>query len=823
MQLTPYRPAMAPPGALLGGTVAHFHNVMDLGERKVFRAPSGATLRDVAPRTSLPVVCRLNGEYVLAEDWEHIELEHADHAAFIALPQGGGGDGGSIQQIIGIVLIVAGAYTGQGQLIAQGAAFLLSGLLSAPDTTAISTPRASTEQPSPTYSINLSGNTARLGQAIPVPYGRHIITPDFASNPYTEYDSVGDQYYYALFCFGAADEITVETVTIDDTVLEHFVDVETQYIGPSFGTTLTLVDPTVVNAPEVANQELLYGAYTGPFASSGAGLLCNKIGIDIICPKGLFFAADDGSLTAKTATWLVEARPISNSGSVAGAWFALGLETLTLAQNNPVRRTYTYTVTAGRYEVRAQRIDVKDTSSRAAHDVNWAGMRSYIQVTTSLDESANYLAVKIKATNQLSGLSQRRFAMIYRRKLPSWNPVDGWVAATETRSIAWALADVAQNAAYGGQFPDSRLDLQTLYELDLVWSARGDTFNGVFDQRTTVWEALTRIARCGRARPVMRGNVLTFVRDSQQDLPVALFNMRNIKRGSFNMAYKVPSEDDPDGITVSFFNEVTWAEEFVTLPLPGVVGDPVQPARFTLKGVTNLKQAQRETAYMAADGVYRPASVTFETELEGFLPALGELVAVSHDIASGWGVSGEIEQFVNQTAVCTEDLVWSTSEPDYALLTDEYGDTHGPYLVTAGEAARSMRFLELPDFTLYTGTERERTRFSMGSATSYAKLCCVTGIVPAGDDTVQISAVVEDNRVHSADSAYTGDGNIGGSGGGGGGGGGGTGGTRIGRFAPDGLPNYNAASDAQRDAYGFFTDADRTVGTTDDDGYVYDT
>lgn len=796
-----------------GAVVVHAYNFLNPNDCEKFRVARNLTLADVAPKTTLPVVCCVNGDYVLKADWEVVELEDYDVCTFLTLPQGGGGNGNSLMSVVGLVMLVVGIFTYNPYLIAAGAGLLVGGLMPMPETVPIGAP-PQVQAASPTYSLNLSGNTARLGQTIPVLYGRHLITPDFAANPYTEYSGADDQYYNALLCFGLGDDMVVESVMIDDTVIEHFTDIQSQLIGPSFEPALTLIDPAVVTAPEVASQELLAGTYVGPFASNGAGLKTYKIGVDIICPKGLYYADDDGELQAKTVQWMVEARKISDAGASIGNWFVLGIESLNLSQNSPVRRSYTYNVAAARYEIRVQRLDVKDTNARAAHELTWAGLRSYIQVTTPLEANANYYAVRIKATNQLSGLSQRRFTMIIRRKLPRLIETLAWTAPVETQSIASALGDVLRNPVYGGGVPDSRIDLQSLYDLDQIWTARGDRFNGIFDSRITMWDALTQIARCGRARPIMRGNVFTFVRDQAQSLPTGVFSMRNVKRGSFEITYKVPTEDDPDGIELEYFNAKTWSSDYVTMPLPGIVGDPVKPMKFSMKGITGLKQAQREAAYWAADAVYRPVAVNYEAELEGFLPAYGDLVAVSHDLAS-WGISGELISFDGMDYVSSEELVW-TGATHYALLTDEFGDPHGPYQVSAGEAPNSLRFAEAIAVTPYFGTERERTKFVMGPATSYAKMCVVKSIAPSGENSVSMQVIVDDQRVHDADLPYAGDD---GDGGGGGGGGGGEG--RVARYAPAGTPVYDSASDTQRNSYGFFTREDVTVGTENDEGYVY--
>lgn len=803
----------APPETRLlgrGAVVVHGYNVMDPSDRIAFRAADGVTLRDLAPRSNLPTLCTYNGEYVHPADWELVEPTADDYVGFLTVPKGGGG-GGSFQAILGIILIVAGVLVpGMQALIGVGAALLISGLMPAPNFAPLA--QSAGSEPSPTYSIQLSGNSARLGQAMPVPYGRHIITPDFAAPPYSTFDASDNQFYHALLCIGVMEAFTVESVMIDDTVLEHFVSVETQFVGPQYPAPLSLVNPAVVNAPEVANQELVFGTYVGPFAACGPGLQTTKIEIDIIAPRGLYYAADDGTLTEKTVSWMVEARKINNSGAVAGVWSLLGSETLTLAQNNTVRRTYAYSVPAGRYEVRVQRLEVRDTNARAAHEIDWAGMRAYLTLSTPLDPNANFLALRMKANNQMSGLSQRRIALIIRRKLKSWHPDTGWSAGyTETKSIAWALADILKNPVYGGSVPDSRIDLQTLYELNAIWEARGDYFSGIFDKRVTLWSALTTVARVGRARPVMRGNVFTFVRDQEQSLPVALFNMRNIQRGSFSIEYQMVTEDSPDGIELEYFDERTWSSGFVTMAVPGVVGDPISPARMSIIGISNLPQAQREVAYMVADVAYRPATVTFTTEMEGFLPGFGDLIAVAHDI-TGWGSSGEIEDWDGTRAVCTEELDWSVGD-NYAVIVDQMGDLHGPWKVVPGAEPRSMQFVEGgADAIIYDGTERERTRYAMGPANSYAKLCRVISLQPKADNLVQVRAVVEDNRVHYADAPY-----LVGSGGTGG-----TGSGRRARYMADGTPPYPAASDAQHSSGAFYADEGGAVNAGTLDGYKYD-
>lgn len=798
-----------------GPVVVHSFNVLDATRSRVFRAPSRQSIRKLAPKTPNPVLCIYNGEPILPDDWDWVPSAE-DHVRFQVIPKGGGG---ASQQVLGIVLIVVGYLVpGAQALIYVGAGLLVSGLLPQPSFTPLVD--SQTTAPSPTYNIQLGGNSARLGEAIPVPYGRHILVPDFASQSYSEFNEDSEQFYHALFCLGQMRKFTLESIMIDDTELSHFQEVQTQFVGPDFAVPLSLVHPNVVNAPEVASADLNYGEYVGPVAVCGPGLVAMTLSFDIQWPRGLYLANDAGVLLEKTTQWLVEIRRINDKGAAVSDWSAIAIEELTASTNKPIRRSYFYNLdTPGRYEARVSRQDVRDDNVRAGHDMQWMGLRAYLSADAPMqyEPSATFMAVRIRATSQLSGLSQRKFALVVRRWLPTWNPTTGWGPEVETRSIAWALADVLRNEFYGGKVPDSRIDLQTLYELDQEWAARGDYFDGVFDKRGTLWSALTTIARAGRARPIMRGSVYTFVRDSQQELPVALFSMRNIKRGSFSIDFTLTSEDSTDGLELQYFDGTTWAPAFVTVKIEengtfAVVGpsddQPVNPARMSIMGISTYEQAEREALHIVADAVYRRSAIAFTTENEGYLPAYGDLIAVSHDIA-GWGISGDVVSWDAGllTMEVSEMLSWTVGD-SYAILVGPQGDVFGPYKVAPGADGKQMQFLEdpSPDVDIYTGTERERTRFAMGPANSYSKMCRLVSIDPQQSGEVNIRAVVEDNRVHSAD----------------GGGGGGPGpGNRIARYAPDGVPNYNAASDTQQAAYGFFTTEDGTVGTSDDEGYVY--
>ena len=126
----------------------------------------------------------------------------------IRWPQGGGGGGGGgknpMRIVLTIAVMVAAIYLGPMAAVAMGytaagsaAAMATAGIALAGSmliNTVIPAPKpsmpslnwggsGSAPAPSPTYSIQAQGNQGRLGQPIPVIYGRHLIYPDLASEP----------------------------------------------------------------------------------------------------------------------------------------------------------------------------------------------------------------------------------------------------------------------------------------------------------------------------------------------------------------------------------------------------------------------------------------------------------------------------------------------------------------------------------------------------------------------------------------------------------------------------------------------------------------
>ena len=747
-------------------------------DREVATVDAPITVRDWLDGRGIrefarPTLCLMNGRPLLRAEWRTTLITTNDMVSFVSLPLGGGGGGGfknPLRILLMIAVMIAAPYIGGAiaGILGITSSFWISaitvgvGLIGTTLVNVLIPPPkpqaaalgsfASTSAPSPTYSLQAQGNQARLGGPIPVIYGRHLIYPDLAATPWAEYAD-NEQYLHQLHCIGQG-EYAFEQLRIEDTPISSFEEVQYEVIPP--GGSITLFAAEVTTAPEVAGQELK-GAneweagsdgWVGPFAANPVDTDAAEIGIDVVFPRGLYFANDGGGLSSKSATWEIQARAIDEDGAPLGNWIAVASETFSAATATPQRRSYRYTVAAGRYEIRARRTDEKDTSARAGHELRWEGLKAFLEGLPQFG-NVTLLALKMRATDNLSQRSSRLINCIVTRKLPVWDPATGWSAPQATRSIAWAFADAAR-AVYGAKLADWRIDLAALHALDQVWQVRGDRFDAVFDQALTVWEALTRIARVGRAVPFLQGGILRIVRDQAQTLPAALFSPRNIVKGSFKIQYLMPGEDTADAVTVEYFSSRSWKPDEETVALPDSAAD--QPAKVSLFGCTDLELARREGLYMAAANRYRRRMITFRTELEGLIPSYGDLIAVAHDLPR-WGQGGEVTGWdsVTLTLTLSEPLEWDTGT-HWVALRKRDGSVAGPFEASPGATARELILAEDPGFTLYTGTAEERTHCAFGSGEAWSLRARVLAVRPRGEQ-IEIACVGEHDAVHTADLA----------------------------------------------------------------------
>lgn len=872
-----------------------------------FLVPAGTNLYDwemehMPYRRTIPRVCFANGVedecVLLIAERKYYQLQDGEVLLYVPIPLGGGGGGSNPLKVLAAVALVAfaapiagfaGGVLGTTALTTAmvskfGAAMLLSAFVQ-PKPAAASGSSGDLKETSPTYSIGAQGNIARLGSPIPRVYGKHLVYPVFIAAPWVEY--VGQkQHLTQIFLIGHGKYLTEEP-RMEDSLFTSFAKVTWGFVYydnnglPNYGTRydgiggspdMNLLAHRVVTSGEVSGQTLLgtneagYD-WVGAFVVNKAGTEISAIDIDMACPRGLYYANNDGSFSPKTVQWEFQAQKVTDAGSGTGSWIPLttnqtfsgttavsvdipqaesfgegtpnpitvtidtgvrgvssvaydktnadgvytqgsfygdgtpaaellsytitsgggndkiiavvrpravwvyggdGSDSLvwaggvrfnvtysyTTAVNNPSMSgatnepqfvTYNASVPPGRWQVRGRRLDVKDTNTRAGHELRWIGLKGVLTAVPRY-RNVTLLYTRIEASDKVSAQSSRKVNAVVTSILPTYQ-ADGTWLEIPTRNPAWAVADIIR-ARYGANVNSERyVDYAGLRTLALGCDERGDYFDYLADQRTPVWDSLVLVGRTFRTTPSRVAGKIYFVRDQARPYPVAVYSGNQMRRGSFQIERMMPGTRASSWIEAEYFDAETWNWKKVTVG--SAPPDPqATPLQIRLDGVTNLAQATREATYMSHVNKYRRTFVSFSTEMDGLLATYGDLIVVSHDFA-GWGQTTYARAVAGNVVTLANELDWDEAPSYLCAFRLPDGSLSTTYTATRGTADNKAVLSSAPPAGLLLyGVAEEPTTVLIGSAANWTKSCIVTQLRPRGLDHVEVTAVVDSDVVY---------------------------------------------------------------------------
>lgn len=723
-------------------------------------APHTPLMR-TAPETRGPLVLKLNGDFILRKDWP--EFLDGDEVVewYIDAPAGKEG----IRTLLAVAAIAASFISAGSSEYAYlayiAAAANVAYNLLVPPSVATNTDQAA----APVYNTSLSGNQAKLDDPIWRTFGADKITPPFAAQPYYEYrpgpNPSWDQYYFAIFAVGyGLHDLFAEFIGKTD--INSFADVLVHaYLPP--GTQPSTALANVVTSAEVSGLDLITAQFVGGFVATQPTRLAKSIGWDIVAPQGMGQPADTFDVSTITNSHQVFCQEIDDGGGAIGGWFLLASKSETGDTNTPQRWSYKQDLPRPmRVQVKIARSNVTNADSAARDSIQWQTLRAYLNDPAPLESHTAHYEIVMRASSQLSAQSQTNFSLLLAGMVRTWNPTDGWSAAqgdfanyTVSRNPAWALADLWSDPIYGEGLPDERIDLQSLYDLSLVWDQRQDHFDYTFIARQDAWSAGQLIASAGRARMFRRYGVRTLARDQLATVGEVAFSPRNCI-GSMPINETLRRETDPDGIVVEYTSNVTWDTNQIDCPCPGVT-EMLNPVFQTYDGIKGFTHAKREGLYHAADMLLRNRTVNFQAEMNA-IPAVFLMPVRFMPLIRGYGQAGDVAFWdagtltmsLSEKPDFTAGALYLTLRRDDSTLTD-------PVPVTPGPDVWSIVLPMEPDFTLVLddGT-RERPQFLLGTLTQGDELVKISSITdgdqsPGGAQYYNIAGVIDDPAVHLVD------------------------------------------------------------------------
>ncbi len=490
------------------------------------------------------------------------------------------------------------------------------------------------------YTLSDQRNTARPYEPIPVLWGEMRVTPDLASKSYAWYE--GDDQYLSTILLGGINVHSVADLAIGDTPIGNYSDVSVYYNG--FSGMPSQDVPLYSNVDAVAGAEFVNGGdWITRTGSAGAGVL--QLDIE----GQLYDVGGKGNINSNWVDLTIQARLVG-----APAWTTLSSSTLTNASTDVLRRTFSFDVAPGQYEVRAK-LGVprwNDGGSGDACKFSWVSLKS-VQADATDYSQWGRIGIKIRASGQLSGSLDQVRATYRAKPMPIWTG-SGWATATtradglsnpgaillQTLRGVWATDSQGQRVLqFGFGLSDEQIDIEGLKAFMLHCAARGYTYDKWITPSMSLGAFCEEVALAGMGEFAWTDGsrpTAVFVTNGQPNS--AVVNMANMLKGGFSVDYALSNA--ADGIEYQWLNRDTWEMTTLRVMAPGVT-TMLSPARVTGEGITSEAHAAVMARYHLAQSLYQYKTVHYTADIEHLDYRRLSVLSVSHDLTQ-WGFGGRV-------------------------------------------------------------------------------------------------------------------------------------------------------------------------------------
>ncbi|QFQ89429.1 phage tail protein [Paracoccus kondratievae] len=569
------------------------------------------------------------------------------------------------------------------------------------------------------YSISGWKNRLDPDGAVPFVLGSIRYAPPFAARPYTEI--VGDwQYIRSIFLFGEGHTIPTD-FRIGDTSVGEFDEIQMevrqglasdlpcslfpqQVIEEGIGVDLTRPLPRddsgevakiIEEVPNPTNPEgppLLVirdpvGIETPVIRTTGAD--AKRGSIILAFPAGLIKFTDEGKKRTVTVRIRVEQR-------LAGAeeWQAVTTLNISGKKTEAFYRQHTWSFpTRGRWEVRLTMLTDESDNSQIQQRTVWAALQTIRpEYPIAMDRPLSLVAVRVKATHQLSGALDNFSALVSRICLDWDHQTRTWVTrATSNPASLYRL--VLQHPANPKAVTDAGIDLEQLQDWHNFCRLKGLSYNRVLDQAgTSLRDVLTEIAAAGRATPRHDGLRWGVVIDRPSDLIVDHITPRN----SFNFSCRRAYAEHPHGLIIRFQDETNdFKENQRIVPWPGHTGPIDLTEALDMPGITDPDLIFREARRRMHEAELRPDVYEVTQDGAARVATRGDTVVISHDVLSQVQKAARVRDVVGNRILLDDDVTMIAGR-DYAIrfrkITEEdtIGVSHVRAIVNAPGTAKLL-------------------------------------------------------------------------------------------------------------------------------------
>lgn len=477
------------------------------------------------------------------------------------------------------------------------------------------------------------------------------------------------------------------------------------------------------------------GQYIGPFFACPKNETTETLWLDFKLPQGLGKLNNNGSFASRSVDLNIQYR---NEGDTQ--WIDVP-HSFTDSTNDQLAETLKIVLdSAIRPEVQIKRITGAEDSTRIYDKVEWTALKSELDSATSYADITT-VAIKVRGTNALSNAAENKFNVIATRKLPVYEN-DAWTAPQATTDIAPFFAYIIKDAGHG----DEQIELTELSRLHNIWKGRTDEFNAVFDNDSTLFNALKRVLAPGFSEPTLDYGQIIPVRDEPRTGFDYMYQPENMT-SPLKRQVKLFDPDEPDGIEIEYFSDTTWKPETVLCLLGDDLG--IRPKKVRAFGITNRTKAWQYGMRQRREIRYRRTKYTFNTEMDALNSRYLSYDALADDIP-GYSQTGKVIAANGRELTLSESLEFSKGTHFISIRKPD-GTLSGPYTCTKASIENGVILGSDMDFNPDCSGNMELPIFQFGVASRWCLPALIKYIKPSGTDKVSVNAVNYDERVYIDD------------------------------------------------------------------------
>ncbi|MEO3285475.1 host specificity factor TipJ family phage tail protein [Enterobacter cloacae] len=491
-----------------------------------------------------------------------------------------------------------------------------------------------------------SGGTAAVESHITLAYSSATGKP-FTGIP-DGVQRIGIGYGDGQFRITAIDDqtITVERVVVtQDAAGNDVVSVDPTW--PGF-TERTLLDAQVTGV----NDDY---AWLGPFLACPDGETTTTIENNFIFPNGHIQYNSKGNPKSHSVRVVVQYR----NAATAGAWIT---RTYDFKGKTADGHGYTRRISglaAAQYEVRVRRT-TKIGGSNTVNNVYWQALRSLLRARPASYAGVTTMGITVRTGNRLAAQSDRRISVV---------PTRIYNSGRTARSISGALYHVLESLGFTAEQIDSNaIDaLESTY-----WTPRGEVFDFATGESTSALEMLQKICYAGMGYFLLTDGLVSAGREGIKPWVGMITPQETTEE--LQTSFKAPSQDDYDGVDVTYINGTTWAEETVQCRLPGNM-TPMKIESYKLDGVLDQDRAYRIGMRRLLGYTLQRLQHTTSTEMDALCYEYMDRIILADDIPGSQTLSCLITAVSYNSSTITltlsESPDWSFESPRVIIRNQE--------------------------------------------------------------------------------------------------------------------------------------------------------